>query len=109
MHMNDQDNQNGCGGECSNCSPGSATPATGSSPGPASGGFKGWPLVISAAAAFLLPLVLAMTGAVIGRDNANNQVALTFAGLAIGLVIALVIHKVLKRKITSPRDDEEIS
>ncbi len=101
MHVNDQDNQNGCGGECSNCSPGSIPPAT--------GGFKGWPLVISAAAAFLLPLVLALTGAAIGRDNANNQVALAFAGLTIGMVIALVIHKVLKRKLTSLRDDEEIS
>ena len=101
MHMIEQDNQSGCGGECSNCSPDSTTPAT--------GGFKGWTLVISAAAAFLLPLVLAMTGAAIGRDNPNNQVAFTFVGLAIGLVIALVIHKVLKRKITPLRDDEEIS
>ena len=65
--------------------------------------------MISAAAAFLLPLVLAMTGAAIGRGNTSRQVAFTFAGLAMGLVIALVVHKVLKRKLTSLRDDEEIS
>lgn len=105
MNVTNQDNQSGCHGECSNCSPGSAPTESGL----ATGGFSGWPLVISAGAAFLLPLVLAMTGAAIGRGNANNQVALAFAGLAIGLIIALVVHRVLKRRLTSHQDAEEIS
>ncbi len=64
---------------------------------------EGWPLAGAAAGVFLMPLLMAMAGAVIVGDSAVGQLAGGAAGLALGMLLA----RSITRLVGSPRPRKE--
>jgi len=57
----------------------------------------GWRLVLAAACTFLLPLVLALLGAMVGGKGQTGKLGAAAVGLAIGLAAAIFANKALAR------------
>lgn len=75
---------------CGTCSPDGAGAS-------ASGGLRGWALVLSAAAVFLLPLALAAAGAALCGADAIRQTLGAAVGLGAGVLGGVVITRRLRR------------
>ena len=85
-----------CGGGCRHCADLDEVLAG------APGGLTGWRLTLSAAAAFLGPLILAIVGAVIGSPSPVGQ----WVGAGVGLVIGLAAAVVVGRRLAAPRKED---
>ena len=79
------DKQIRCDGQCSGCRPQAGT------------GLEGWRLVLLAAGTFLVPLAMALAGAILAGGNRPAQVIGASAGLAMGVTVAIAINRVLRR------------
>ncbi|NCC52313.1 MAG: hypothetical protein EOM20_14000 [Spartobacteria bacterium] len=75
------ESKSGCGGQCAHCALGDAI-------GQDETISKGWRLVLPAVGVFLVPLALALTGAVLFRGSPGRQTVGAFGGLMVGLLIA---------------------
>ena len=90
--MNSPDNMQ-CQAGCSHCSASEASPVTGEDI------FIGWRLGVAAMWVFLLPLALAVAGAVISRHywpGASQMLALALAGLVLGVLIASIASRFIR-------------
>ncbi|MBN1942061.1 MAG: SoxR reducing system RseC family protein [Phycisphaerae bacterium] len=68
------------------------------------GGLAGWPLATAAFFVFVLPVGLAIAGAaLIGRDP-NRQMLGALAGFVVGVVLAGVVAKILRRRVKNKTD-----
>lgn len=61
-------------------------------------GLSGWPLAMAAFFVFVLPLGLAIGGATLAGKDPNVQLLGALAGFVVGVVLAGVVARVLKRK-----------
>lgn len=86
--------QTGCGGKCMQ----SPTDPNHHQ----SGGLQGWGLVLPAGGVFLVPLVLAVIGAVIAGSSRIAQIIGALSGLLIGTAGAAIIARLLRHT-----DEEE--
>jgi len=59
---------------------------------------RGWTLVLSAAAVFLLPLLAAVGMGLFFRDNRAYQAATIFAALALVLVALPVAYRMIRKR-----------
>ena len=89
MRVSSEKTENSCSGGCSRC--GSPEPPK----GPAGEGLAGWRLTVSAIAAFLMPLALAVAGAAMGGGSETGQFLGAMIGLGVGLTIGLVVSRLL--------------
>jgi chromate transport protein ChrA len=73
------------------------------------GGLSGWPLATAAFFVFVLPVGLAIVGAaVIGKDP-NGQLLGALAGFAVGVVLAAVVARMLRRKQKNKTDSTDFT
>ncbi len=79
MGNSDTENRVECGGGCHHCS----QPLPDATEGP-----RGWRLVLPTIGVFLVPLILAMAGAVMAGRNRTSEFFGATAGLLIGLIAA---------------------
>lgn len=91
-------NTTDCDGGCPGCAhdPGGDLPE---------GALSGWKLVGTVGGAFLLPLGLAILGAVLAGTQPNRQVLGALIGLVSGLALAVLAAAVLKHRTRTPRKD----
>jgi Na+/melibiose symporter-like transporter len=68
------------------------------------GVLSGWRFAASSAVAFLVPLGLAITGAVLGGKDRNWQALGATVGLVAGGIFAAILLRLLRRK--SPPQEE---
>jgi hypothetical protein len=87
-----------CPGHCPTCSSNQKACAE-------PGLMTGWRLALSAACSFLLPLALAVAGAIALGPDATRETAGAFAGLAAGIVAAVVVHRIAGRGKAAARDE----
>ena len=62
------------------------------------GGPAGWRLALGAAGLFLLPVVLAIVGAVVVGTTAASRFAAACGGLVAGMVLAVVAGRLMRPK-----------
>ena len=79
----------GCSGHCERCPAGSEEERT-------EPRMSGWRFALSAFVVFLIPLALAITGAVLWRDNQTAQLAGALAGFAVGVLAAKGITRLIR-------------
>ena len=89
MTVSSEKTESSCSGGCSRC--GSAEQPK----EPAGEGLAGWWLTVSAVAAFLMPLALAVAGAAMGGGSETRQFMGATIGLGVGLTIGLVVSRLL--------------
>lgn len=90
----------GCEG-CSGCDHSHETPRS------VSGGLCGWPLATAAFFVFVLPLVLAILGAVWVGRNPNTQLLGALAGFVVGVLLAVVVARILRRQNKNNTDSTD--
>lgn len=97
--MQTQDHQNiGCDGDCHSCGGWAALGSLSGSDTP-----SGWRLAGGALAVFILPVVLAVTGAGLLRHHPGFQALGALAGLALGtLCVSTVMRKIPSKGRNSP-------
>jgi len=71
-----------------------------------SGGLSGWALATAAFFVFVLPVGLAILGAILLRRDTNSQVLGALAGFVVGVLLAAIVARLLRRRI---RDHAEPS
>lgn len=81
-----------CSGHCEQCDIAKDGQALAGDPA-----VRGWRMVLSSAAVFLLPLALAAAGAYLAGPSAIRQVAGALIGLASGVLMAKGISALLRR------------
>jgi len=86
-----------CGGACGKCT---IDPATCTASGEK---LRGWRLVLGAAATFLLPLLMGFAGSLIGGESDALRTAAAGIGLAIGVIPAIIINKLIVRSDATRR------
>ena len=102
--MNSPDISN-CQAGCSQCSAGSPTLAAGGEEI-----FTGWRLAVAALWVFVLPLVLAVAGAVVGRwywPGPTGMLLATLAGLAAGGAISWTASRLIRTTQSEIEDDSK--
>lgn len=62
------------------------------------GGLTGWPLAIAAFCVFVLPLGLAIAGAALTGKDPNWQLLGALAGFVVGVLLAMVVSRILRRR-----------
>ena len=90
MSKSAENDASGCGGGCRHCSALSKYK-------PAEDALKGWPLAGATACAFLLPLGLAVVGAILAGEGEARQFAGAGIGFAVGLVVGVIGARVINR------------
>jgi chromate transport protein ChrA len=89
MEMHDH-NKTGCDGGCPTCNQDGTD-------GLPPGALTGWKLVGTVGGAFLLPLGLAILGAILAGTETDRQVVGGLIGLLAGLAVAILASAVLAR------------
>jgi len=81
------------------CVTGCSACRLGDAPKPAPGGLTGWRLVVSAFAVFLLPLALALGGAMLVGGGQVGRVLGALCGLIVGGGLGVVIARRVSRSV----------
>ena len=92
-----------CQAGCSQCSADSATPAAGGEEI-----FTGWRLAVAALWVFVLPLALAVTGAIVARwywPGPTGMLLAALAGLAVGGAISWTASRLIRTTQSEIGDD----
>lgn len=64
-------------------------------------GMGGWRLVLSSTLVFLLPIVLAIAGAAVSRQEQSRQLAGAVGGFVLGIVLALMGMRLIRPQTTA--------
>ncbi len=91
MHIHDDSSRPECE-NCSGCSVGDSPPTPDAADEP---GLAGWRLVSTSIGMFLVPIALAIIGAICGGGNPGSQLLGALVGLTIGIVAAVGIARLL--------------
>ena len=81
----DKDSNSGCGNDCTHCHTFEVK-----------GGLEGWRFVLPAAAAFGLPLAMALTGAALAAGQPARQALWALGGLALGVILAVALNTIFR-------------
>ena len=92
MSRPEESSKPGCPGSCPACPEGGQD-----APPCKEGALSGWRLAAMAVLAFLLPLALAVVGAVLGGSDEVRQLAGAAIGLAVGVAIAVIGARWIRR------------
>ncbi len=72
-----------------------------------SGGLSGWPLATAAFFVFVLPVGLAILGAILAGRDTNSQVLGALAGFVVGVLLAAVVARLLRRREKNKTDSTD--
>jgi len=83
MSLTEKDPPVGCSGHCESCAVGEGDAGSAGDPK-----MTGWRFMLSSVIVFLLPLGLALAGAILLRENKARQLGGAVGGLALGVLLA---------------------
>lgn len=90
VNQQEEGTPEGCSGKCEGCD--LAGPGVLS----ADEGYAGWRMVLLSTVVFLVPLLMAVAGALIKRGSANAEVGGAAVGFFAGVLVAIVVVRCIK-------------